>query len=370
MEKDSEILYKIGLSFINGIGSINAKKLIAYVGSAEGIFKEKKHNLQKVPGIGNLLSGEIVSTQALKNAEKEIEFMTKHNIQYFFYSDNNYPRRLKQCEDSPVVLYYKGNCMLDYDKVISIVGTRRATPYGLENCKNLISELADKGHKILIVSGLAFGIDVSAHKNAIKFGLETVAVLGHGLNLIYPAVHRNIAKEIINQGGILTELPSSAVLDPAHFVKRNRIIAGLADATIVIESGNKGGSLITAELANSYNRDVFAFPGRNNDKLSEGCNHLIKTNQAALIESASDIEYLMGWQINTKQKLVQSQIFVELNPEEQKIIDLLKEHGKTPIDIISGIAQFPVSKVSSILLKLEFSGLVVSLPGKIYESIN
>jgi DNA processing protein len=296
--------------------------------------------------------------------------MNKHEIQYFFFTDSNYPRRLKQCEDSPVLFYFKGNCKLEQDKIISIVGTRRATSYGLENCKNLVSELTEKGHKLLIVSGLAFGIDVAAHKNAMKNGHDTVAVLGHGLNQIYPAIHRNIARDILNQGGLLTELPSSAALDPAHFVKRNRIIAGLADATIVIESGKKGGSLITAELANSYNRDVFAYPGRINDKLSEGCNHLIKTNQAALIESASDIEYLLGWQILNKKHPVQSKIFIELSPDEQKIVDILKEQGKTPIDIISGLAHFPVSKVSSILLKLEFSGLVVSLPGKTYESIN
>jgi len=370
MEKDPEVLYKIGLSFINGIGSINSKKLIAYVGSPEGVFREKKHNLQKIPGIGDFLSDEIVGTEALKSAEKEIEFMIKHGISYFFYTDNNYPRRLKQCEDSPIVIYFKGNCSLDQDKIISIVGTRRATSYGLENCKNLISDLVEMGHKILIVSGLAYGIDVSAHKNALKNSLETVGVLGHGLNLIYPAIHRNVAKEIVNHGGLLTELPSTSALDPGHFVKRNRIIAGLADATIVVESGKKGGSLITAELANSYNRDVFAFPGRINDKLSEGCNHLIKTNQAALIESASDLEYILGWQINNKKKVVQSQIFIELNTEEQKIIDLLKENGKTPIDLIALQTQFPVSKVSSVLLKLEFSGLVVSLPGKIYESVN
>lgn len=368
MEQD--LLYKIGLSLINGIGSINAKKLLAYVGSAEGIFKEKKHNLQKIPGIGKFLSGEITHTEALQLAEKEIGFISKHQIKALFYTDNEYPRRLKQCEDSPIILYIKGNCSLDQPRILSIVGTRRASPYGLENCKNLISDLTEKGHKILIVSGLAFGIDIAAHKNALKMNQETVAVLGHGLNIIYPSIHRAIAKDMIGKGALVTELPSTASLDPAHFVKRNRIIAGLADATIVIESAKKGGSLITAEIANSYNRDVFAFPGRVNDKYSEGCNHLIKTNQAALIESANDLEYILGWEIEKKKQPVQGQLFVELNAEEEKVMKILSEQGKTPIDMISLETELPVSKVSSILLKLEFSGLVMSHPGKVYEAAN
>jgi DNA processing protein len=363
---EQEILYKIGLGLINGIGCINAKKLLAYTGSAEAVFKEKKQNLLRIPGIGTLLADEIRNTEALHQAEKEIEFIEKHDIKIFFYSDGNYPRRLKQCEDSPIVLYFKGNCDLDQSKIIGIVGTRRATPYGLENCKNLIADLTGKGHKVLIVSGLAYGIDVAAHKNALKMGQETVAVLAHGLNTIYPSVHQNIARDIVLKGGLITELTSAAVIDPGHFIKRNRIIAGLADATIVVESGKKGGSLITAQIANSYNRDVFAYPGRINDKLSEGCNNLIKTNQAALIESAADIEYLLGWQANAKEKVVQSQLFVELSPEETQVVDVLKANGKTPIDVISSLSLLPMSKISSILLKLEFSGMVLSYPGKQY----
>jgi len=349
---------------------MNAKKLLAYVGSAEGVFKEKKQNLLKIPGIGTLLANEISNTEALNLADKEIEFVEKHKIKVLFYTDAEYPRRLKQCEDSPIVLYFKGNCNLDQAKILGIVGTRRATPYGLENCKNLISDLKEKGHQVLIVSGLAFGIDVAAHKNALKMEQETVATLGHGLNTIYPAIHRAVAKEIVQHGGLITELPSTAVLDPAHFVKRNRVIAGLSDATVVIESGRKGGSLITANIANSYNRDVFAFPGRINDKYSEGCNNLIKTNQAALIESAADIEYLLGWQTNKKAKVIQSQLFVELNTEETQLMAILRENGKTPIDIVASKSQLPMSKISSILLKLEFSGLVLSHPGKVYEAIH
>ncbi len=361
-------IYQLALSFINGIGSMNAKKLLAYVGSAEGIFKEKKQNLLKIPGIGKQLADEIENKDIFIKVEEELKFIDKHQITTYFYLDKDYPQRLKQCEDSPIILYYKGTGNLNHAKILSIVGTRKATQYGLENCKSLISDLVENGHNILIVSGLAYGIDIAAHKNALKLGQDTVAVLGHGLNTLYPAAHKNIAHEIVKQGGLLTELPTNTPLDPAHFVKRNRIIAGLADATIVIESANKGGSLITAQIANSYNRDVFAYPGRIGDKYSEGCNQLIKTNQAALIESAADIEYLLGWEIKKKGQAVQSQLFIELTAEEEIIVGMLREKGKTTIDVLAILVNMPVSKVSSILLKLEFSGMVLSYPGKVYAS--
>ncbi|NJO92884.1 MAG: DNA-protecting protein DprA [Chloroflexia bacterium] len=359
--------YQIALSFINGIGSINAKKLLAYVGSPEAVFKEKKQNLIKIPGIGEKVANEVFNKEILEKTEGELNFIEKHKISTFFYTDKEYPNRLKQFEDSPIILYFKGQSNLNQQKIISIVGTRKATHEGLENCKKLIEKLSSKGHKLLIVSGLAYGIDIHAHKVALKNEQQTIAVLGHGLNMIYPSAHKNIAKEIIKQGGLLSELPSSAVLDPAHFVKRNRIIAGLADATVVVES-IKGGSLITAKIANDYNKDVFAFPGRVNDKYSEGCNFLIKTNQASLIEDADDIEYIMGWTPPEKGKVVQSQLFVELNEDEKNIVNILKENGKTAIDIISLHAKMPVSKVSTILLKLEFAGIVLSFPGKIYSA--
>jgi DNA processing protein len=361
-------IYELGLSFINGIGSINAKKLLAYVGSAEGIFNEKKQNLIKIPGIGIQLAEEIENKEIFRKVEDELKFIDKHHISIFFYLDKEYPQRLKHCEDSPIILYYKGTANLNQSKILSIVGTRKATQYGQENCKSLISDLVSNGHQIIIVSGLAYGIDVAAHKAALKFEQETIAVLGHGLNTLYPAAHRKIAHEIVKKGGLLSELPTSAQLDPAHFVKRNRIIAGLADATIVVESANKGGSLITAQIANSYNRDVFAYPGRIGDKYSEGCNHLIKTNQAALIESAADIEYLLGWEMKKKNEPVQSQLFVELTPEEELIVNILREKGKTPIDELAIMVNMQVSKVSSILLKLEFSGTVISYPGKLYDT--
>lgn len=365
---DEEKKYQIALSLINGIGAISAKKLIAYIGSPEGIFKEKRQNLLKIPGIGESVIKAILNKETFIKMDNELSFIEKQNIQFFFYTDTDYPTRLKQYDDSPIILYYKGNAPFNQQKIISIVGTRKPTKHGLENCKKLIDDLTEKGHKILIVSGLAYGIDVQAHKHALQNSQQTIGVLGHGLNIIYPAAHKNIANEIIEHGGLLTEFSSSAKLDPAHFVRRNRIIAGMADATIVVESATKGGSLITAKIANDYNKDVFAFPGRITDKYSSGCNYLIRTNQAALIESANDIEYILGWQAEPKQKVVQSKLFVELTKEEEIIVGILKEKGKTPIDILSTTAKMPVSKVSSILLNLEFSGVVLSYPGKIYST--
>ncbi len=362
--------YQIALSLINGIGSINAKKLLAYVGSPEAVFREKKQNLVKIPGIGEKVAKEVFNKGILQKTDAELNFIEKHSINTFFYTDKEYPNRLKQYDDSPIIIYFKGQVDLNQHKILSIVGTRKATHEGLENCKKLIDNLSTKGHKLLIVSGLAYGVDLQAHKIALKNEQSTVAVLGHGLNMIYPSAHKNIAKEIIKQGGLLSELPSSAVLDPAHFVKRNRIIAGLADATVVVESAKKGGSLITAKIANDYNKDVFAFPGRVNDKYAEGCNFLIKTNQASLIESADDIEYIMGWTPSEKEKVVQSQLFVELNDDEEKIVNILRENGKIAIDILSMHAKMPVSKVSTILLKLEFAGIILSFPGKIYSAVS
>ncbi len=364
---NNNLIHKIALSMIPGIGNVNAKKLIASFGEIENIFKAKKTELLKVPGIGTHLANEILHSNALDEAQKEIKFLEKNGIKTYFLLDNDYPERLKHCEDSPVILYFKGNADLNKQKIISIVGTRNATQYGKDHCNELIKNLYSNGHNPLIISGLAYGIDVCAHKAALKNNLSTVAVLGHGLQMMYPASHRQAASDIIKRGGLLTEFSSKSKLDPANFVKRNRIIAGIADATIVVESGAKGGSLITADIANSYNRDVFAFPGRVKDKQSTGCNRLIKTNRAALIENINDLEYILGWEKESKKEAVQKQLFIELTVDEKTIIDVLKTEENLSVDIICLKSNFPMSKVSSILLKLEFSGLVKSLPGKIYK---
>jgi len=358
--------YQIAISKIPGIGVITAKKLIAYVGSAEGVFKEKNGLLKTIPGMQSSVIKEIRNKEVLKVAEKELEFIDEHNIRTLYYLDKGYPERLKHCEDSPLLLYLKGDTDLNRQKILSIVGTRNATVRGRDLCTKLVSDLAEHKHDVLIVSGLAYGIDFTAHKAALDNGLDTVAVLGHGLDIIYPAHHKEIAREIVSQGALMTEFTSHSYREKAHFVMRNRIIAGISDATVVVESGNKGGSLITADIANSYNRDVFAFPGRIADEYSIGCNRLIKTNRAALIESVSDLEYILGWDVKKMKEGVQKQLFAELNNEEKIIADLLKKENELSIDIISLRTNMPVSKASSILLGLEFKGLIKSLPGKIY----
>jgi DNA processing protein len=365
---DEFLKYKIGISLIPGVGSINAKKLIAYTGSVEAVFTEKKKNIIKIPGIGEYIANSILNQQVVGLAEKEIEFIEKYNIGYYFYLDDAYPARLKNCEDAPIILFYKGEADFNQSKVLSIVGTRNATDYGKECCNKLIDDFQSRGHKVLIVSGLAYGIDSYAHRAALRNGFETVAVLGHGLSTVYPSANRNIAKEISNQGALITEFISDTPPDRNNFVRRNRIVAGLADATIVVESGVKGGALITADFASSYNRDVLAFPGRTFDLYSRGCNWLVKTNKASLIENIDDLEYLMGWDSPSKKTVpLQTALFAEISEDEQRIVDVLREMGQFSIDLISLHVSLPVSKVSAMLLNLEFAGIVRSLPGKMYR---
>ena len=366
-----EIQYKVAFSFLKGIGSINARKVIAYLGGVEAFFKANKSDLLKISGIGHVIVQKLDRDSALRDAEAELKFIDENNIKVAFYLDDNYPQRLLNCPDSPTTLYYKGDVDFNASRILSVVGTRNATDYGKENCDKVIKALASHSEKTIIVSGLAYGIDICAHKAAMKYNLPTVAVVGHGFHLMYPAQHRKYAEEIIHNGGLLTEFTSKSVLDPRHFVRRNRIVAGMSDATLVVESARKGGSLTTAEIANSYNRDVFAFPGRAGDAYSQGCNHLIKTNQAHLIESVADLEYILGWENNlAKTDAVQSKMFVELSPEEELMVGLLCSEGKLGIDILSIKSNLPMSKVSSLLLKMEFEGLVRVLPGKIYSLIS
>lgn len=358
--------YKIALTLIPNIGDILAKRLVAYCGSVEAVFKEKKFSLEKIPGIGSSYAKQIIDPSIFDRAEEEIKFIEKNDITPVFYLDGIYPKRLTHCEDSPVMMYFKGEANLNSEKIISIVGTREATDYGRSLCEKLIADLAP--YNPLIVSGLAYGIDVCAHKAAIDNGLKTIGVFAHGLDKVYPALHRNIAKKMTGQGGLLTDFMSKTIPDRENFPRRNRIVAGIADATIVIESKKDGGSLITADIANSYSRDVFAFPGKVGDITSEGCNNIIKQNKAALLQSAADIIYIMGWEENKKKNAPQQrQLFVELNADEEILVNLLKEKNSVNVDDICLLAKMPMSKVSSLLLTLEFSGIVKSLPGKIYR---
>jgi len=368
MKKD--LVYQIALSLIPGIGCITAKTLVAYTGSAEQVFMEKEKALRAIPGIGTVLSKNIAAADVLSRAEKEFEFISRNNIRALFYLDEEYPQRLHSCEDAPVILFVKGNPDLNAHKIISVVGTRHATEYGKESVDSFISNLSEKGYKILVVSGLAYGIDIRAHKAALSSGLPTVAVMGHGLETIYPSVHASTAKEMVeHQGGLVSEFLSYSPIDPKNFIRRNRIIAGLSDATIVVESARKGGALVTAEIASSYNRDIFAFPGRKGDIYSEGCNFLIKSNKAALIESVADLEYVMNWSSGSKPDAVQPRLFTDLTPDEKIIVDLLQNDGETAIDQICLKTGLAVNKVSPTLLNLEFAGLVKGMPGKIYKLI-
>lgn len=362
---DPLLKYKIAINLIPGIGCVIAKRIIGYLGSIEAVFNEKKENLIKIPGIGKYLAYNINTSKALNMAEKELDFIHKNKIQAIFYLDKNFPERLRHCEDGPLLLFTKGAKDLNNPKILSIVGTRLASSRGKETCDKIIVDLANKGHEVIIVSGLAYGIDITAHKSALNNSLKTVAVLAHGLDTIYPNLHRNIAKKILNNGGLITEFFSKTELERNNFIKRNRIIAGLADATIIIESKEKGGAMITADLANSYDRDVFAVPGRINDISSKGCNMLIKNNLAHLIEKADDIEYFLDWNVDLKKNTVQKKLFPELSTEEQSIVQILLK-GQQNIDQISKKAGLPTSKVCHYLLKLEFSGNIKSLPGSIY----
>lgn len=365
MNKES-LKYQIGLTLIPGVGNVLAKNLISYTGSPEAVFKEKKSALLKIPGVGSVIAEAILQNKEFIRAEEELKFIQKYNIKTFFYTEKDYPHRLQHCVDSPVLLYYKGEADLNTSKIIGVVGTRNATGYGKEVCSALIEAM--QPHNVIIVSGLAYGIDIHAHKSSLKNHLPTIGVLGHGLDRIYPSAHKSIAEKMVKSGGLLTEFLSKTNPDRENFPKRNRIIAGLVDALIVVEAGKTGGALITAEIANSYNRDVFAVPGRIKDTFSEGCNFLIKTNKAILVESFKDIEYIMRWQAakqsaNEKQK----KLFIQLNQEEEILVKILNESEILGIDSIFLKSQMPMSKVATALLNLEFSGVVKSLPGKRYQ---
>lgn len=362
---ETALTYQIALTLLPKVGNINARKLIAYCGSVEAVFKEKKHNLMKIPGIGREIAGGIVSQNVLKKAEKEVDFVKKQQLKPLFYLDKAFPFRLAQCADAPLLLFVKGENVLNAPKILSIVGTRKATNYGKSLIENLLKDLHKRGHNPLIVSGLAYGIDIAAHREALKNGLPTAAVLAHGLDSVYPPLHAQVARNIVDSGGaLISEFRSQTKPEPSFFVQRNRIVAGMADATIVVESGKKGGALITAEIANSYSREVFAFPGRKGDEYSAGCNWLIKTNRAILIENARDVERGLNWDIK-KQPPRQATLFATLSGEEQKLVDSLEKETQN-IDILSMNTSIPMSKLSAMLLDLEFRGIVKSLPGKMF----
>ncbi len=349
------------------IGSVSARRLIAYAGGIEEVFKLKPAELQKIPGIGQRLSEAFQGDEHFKRADYALEFAEKEGIQIQCFFDDDYPYRLKQCEDSPLILFVKGQPIATEHKYLSMVGTRMPSVRGEDFCDKLIGQLKERGHQVVIVSGLAFGIDIAAHKAALKHGLPTIGVLAHGLDTLYPAAHRDVAAQMVEQGALVTEFMPNCFSDKGNFVRRNRIIAGLSDGLVVVESKSQGGALISAELANSYNRDVFALPGRITDSVSAGCNRLIKTHQANLLEKVEDIEYVLGW--DRQKQPMQRQLFVDLSADEQALFDQLPEGEEVNIDFLARNADIPMSKISALLLNLEFAGLVKSLPGKVYSRI-
>lgn len=342
-----------------------AKNLLFHFGSAEAVFVASKQEMKKVEGIGEKTANAILATNALAVAEKQLGFIQKHGIKVLFYGDKAYPKRLRQCYDAPLLLYYKGHADLNHHRIVSVVGTRNATAYGKQLCRQLIGALLP--YDVIVVSGLALGIDAVAHQESLAQGLPTVGVLAHGLDRIYPAVHKELTQKMARQGGLLTEFLPGTNPDRENFPKRNRIIAGMSDVTIVVEASIKGGALITAELANSYNRDVYAFPGRTSDEFSEGCNFLIKTNRAGLINHPRDLIYYLGWDDEpVAKKEIQTQMPIQLNKEEQVIVDLLREEPMST-DELAIQSDTPQSKLAMTLLTLEMQGILISLPGKIYK---
>jgi DNA processing protein len=364
MSKKTSI-YEIALTLIPGIGDAMGKKLVTICGGAEAVFREKKQLLARVPRVGQKVLEALSDKTILERAEKELAFIEKFRISTLFFLDADYPFRLKNCIDSPVLLYYKGNADLNSPRMVGVVGTRKATEYGRTVCNRIISDLTTD--KVTIVSGLAYGIDSCAHKTALDNNLQTIGVLGHGLDRIYPSQNKTLAEKMMKNGGLLTEFMRDTIPDRENFPKRNRIIAGICDAILVVEAADKGGALITADIGNSYNRDVFAVPGRIFDPYSEGTNRLIRRNMASLVQSAGDIRYLMGWEDQgRKPDGFQKKIFLEMTADEQVLVDYLGRNGSSGIDDICIQCKLSMSTTSAALLNLEFEGIVKSLPGKIY----
>ena len=362
----TDLQYQLALTQVPHIGCVHAKILADQFGSAEQIFKAKKSFLEKIEGIGEVRANSIKHFNAFKEQEEEISFIEKYKIKPLFISDEDYPKRLLHCYDPPTLLFYRGNADLNTAKIISIIGTRSNTDYGKMITEKILDELAI--HQPLVVSGLAYGIDAIAHKYSVKQNLSTVAILAHGLDKIYPSQHTALAKEMIAaNGGLLTEFRKETKPDKHNFPTRNRIVAGMCDATIVIETGVKGGSMITANLANNYNRDVFAVPGKTTDTKSEGCNYLIQSNKAVLIRNGEDIIEQMGWQPKEKAtKTKQKQLFIQLNEEEKIIVELLQQKEAVHIDELNLNCNLNSSIIASVLLTLELQNVVKSLPGKMY----
>jgi len=367
MHEEEVLKYRISLNLIPGIGDVLIKNLLSYCGNEEAVFKESVAKLQRIPGIGQVLANNIKSFKDFGRAEQEILFLKKHQIIPLFYLDPNYPKRLLDCADAPNLLYSLGNQELNKPYVVAIVGTRKASEYGRQFTEKLIEVLKDKD--VLVVSGLAAGIDGMAHKYALEAGLQTTGVLAHGLDRMYPVQHKAIARKMIQQGGLLTEYKSFTVPDKENFPKRNRIVAGMCDAIVLVETAIKGGSRITAEIANSYNKDVFCVPGRVTDYYSQGCNYLIQANKATMLCEPKDLLEFMNWgkksEGNAAKK--QLQLFETLPENDRALLQFIRQKLKISIDDMAFELQIDPGTLALKLLELEFSGYLRALPGKMYE---
>ncbi len=362
-----DLIYQLSLSNVPGIGSKNARNLCEHFASAYDIFNAKHRELEKIDNIGPAIARSIRSFKDFDKAEKEIRFMERYGIEPLFIKDKNYPRRLLNCYDPPTLLFYKGNADLNAGKIISVVGTRRNSDYGRVVVEKLVKELSR--HDVIIVSGLAFGIDSLAHKSALQNQLQTIGVIAHGMDIIYPPENTGLAKEMINCGGLLTEFRSFTKPDKYNFPSRNRIVAGMSDATIIIESDNKGGSMITADLALGYERDVFAVPGRITDTRSRGCNDLIKDHKAIILNNPAEFSELMGWEDRKTAPSLQNELFIELDENEKRIVTLLKETDHLSIEQLNQCSGMNTSILASTLLGLELKNITRNLPGKKYKLV-
>ena len=365
-----EHIYTLALTRIPGLGLIGACNLVRSLGSASAVFQNRKELKDLIPEVSDKLIQALDYPEALRRAEQELIFAEKNQIQCITLNDASYPSRLKECEDAPLALFYRGNAPLNARRVISIVGTRHSTHYGEDLCASFVRDLKDLCPDIQIISGLAYGIDIHAHRAALQYGFPTIGVLAHGLDRIYPAAHRKTAIAMMDNGGLLTEFMSETNPDRQNFVKRNRIVAGMCDATIIVESAAKGGALITAELSESYHRDCFAFPGRTTDIYSAGCNELIKKNRASLILSAQDFVEAMGWNSGVVPKAVQRELFPDLSDEERKVVETIQQTTDgIQINTLVVETNIPIQHISSLLFDLEMKGVVRALAGGVYKLI-
>lgn len=360
---DEKIL-QLALNFIPNVGAVSVRSMVAYCGGLEALFGASQKKLEKVPGIGAFKAGSFLKHKkaALKKAAHEYDVLLDQGIKVIYYLDEDYPAKLSHYQDAPLLLYVKGDIDLNYNRMVAIVGTRTPTTYGVTQCQKIVQGL--QAYAAVIVSGLAYGIDTIAHRFCIKTGMPTIGVLGNGINKIYPSANRNLASKMVNSGAVISEFPLDTLPDREHFPKRNRIIAAMSDAVVVIESAEKGGSIITAEYANIYHKDVFAIPGKNDDAYSSGCNMLIKSHKAHLCSSAKDLAYIMRWQSDVPNHQMQLQL--DLQPEEEEIFNLIKRDKIISLDTLIDSTMMSLPKLNAMLLNLEFKGLVKSIPGKNY----